>query len=66
MAKNFAPQVAAARDIGEKFNKDQVIIFFLDRENETLEYASWGKTEYWCKNAKKLADIAYKKIAVNA
>jgi len=62
MAYNPSPKVAAARDIGEKFKKQQVIVLMIDIENGTLEYSSWGETKALCSDAKHLADKVYEAV----
>ena len=57
MAFNPDPKVAAARNFGNKFNKDMVIILSL--KGDKLEYASYGTTKNLCSKAKKLADVAF-------
>ena len=59
MSFNPSPKVAAARDIGQRFGKDQVIVLMIDSKLGTLEYASYGKTKELCADAKVLADIAF-------
>jgi len=59
MAWNPSPKVVAAREIGKRFGKDQVIILMVDRKKDIVEYASYGKTPFLCAHAKKLADIAF-------
>lgn len=58
MAFNPSPKVAMARNYADKFGKQQVIILAID-DNETLEYASYGKNKALCRNAETMADIAY-------
>jgi len=62
MVENRSPKVAVARGIGEKFKKDQVIIFMLDRQKDTIEYVSYGKTKALCADAKQLADLIFETI----
>lgn len=59
MAWNPSPEVAAARDFGEKFGDTQVIILRINRVKGTIGYTSWGKTRQLCDDAKRLADVAY-------
>jgi len=63
MAWNPSPKVAAARDIGQRFGKDQVIVLMIDTKAQTLEYASYGATKELCDKAKHLADAAYEAIS---
>ena len=63
MAWNPSPKVAAARDIGARFRKDQVIVLMIDNRAGTLEYASYGETRALCDEAKWLADAAYAAVA---
>ena len=62
MAWNPSPKVAAAREIGRRFRKDQVIVFLIDRSAGTLEYASRGETPGLCAKARRSADIAFEAI----
>jgi len=55
MAWNPSPQVAAARDFGKKFGKNQVIILHFDKDGR-VGYASYGETKSLCDNTKKIAD----------
>lgn len=59
MAWNPSPKVAAARDIGKKFAKQQVIVLMIDLEAGTLEYASYGETKVLCAEARKFGDAAF-------
>jgi hypothetical protein len=65
MAFNPSPKVAAARDIGAKFGKDQVIVLMIDSKTGTLEYASYGATRELCADAKRRADAAYDAVIVS-
>lgn len=58
MAWNPSPTVAAARDIGKKFNRDQVIILMIDAAGQ-LELATYGKTMTLCKLTGMLGDTAF-------
>lgn len=64
MAWNPSSKVAAARDIGQKFKKDQVIIIMIDNKQDPAEaeYISYGKSKLLCKDAKILADLIFDKI----
>lgn len=55
MAWNPAPQVAAARDFGRKFDKEVVIVIHVGA-NGKVGYASYGRTRSLCAKARKLAD----------
>jgi hypothetical protein len=57
MPFNPSPKVAAARDIGKKFNKKIIVVLMID--DERLEYASYGQTKALCTTAKGIADVAY-------
>lgn len=50
------PEVAAARDFGNKFGFDQVIVLHRNSQTGFIGYASWGKTRALCDDAKTLAD----------
>lgn len=54
-----AERIQAARDLAERFGKEQVIVLMLDQKAGTLEYASYGKTRALCADARRLADAAY-------
>lgn len=62
MAFNLSPKVAEARDLAKKYGKTRVIIFMIDDDKGTMEYASYGKDKALCSDARKLADVAYKAI----
>ena len=62
MGFNPSKEVAAARDIANKFDKDQVIILMLDREAETMLGASYGKNKALCNDAKRIMDAAYNAV----
>ena len=62
MAWNPSPKVAAAREIGRRFRKDQVIVLLIDRSAGTLEYASYGRTPELCAEARRLTDVAFEAI----
>lgn len=65
MAWNPNPKVAAARDIGTRFGKEQVIVLMLDMKSNTLEMATYGKTRELCAMAKRLGDKAYEAVMRN-
>ena len=58
MAFNPDPKVEAARNYAKTFDKQQVIIFAVDKDGN-LEYASYGENKPLCHNAKVMADIAF-------
>ena len=60
MGWNPAPKVALARDFGNKFKKDMVIIISIDYEAGTLDATTYGKTRTMCGEAEKLGDALYK------
>jgi hypothetical protein len=62
MAWNPSPEVAAARDIGKRFNKDIVIVLHIDGEGR-VGYYSYGKTVQLCKVAKVFADEALEAVS---
>lgn len=51
MAWNPSPKVAAARAIGQKFDKPQVVVLLIDQTAGTLEFASFGTTRALCAQA---------------
>ena len=59
MSWNPSPKVAAARDIGKKFGKPQVVVFMIDQDAGTIEFASYGATRELCADAKKIGDVAF-------
>jgi len=69
MAWNPTPKVAAARDFGNKFRKDKVVIISIDYAAGTLEATTFGKTRAMCAEAEKLGnvlcDAAYKFMEEN-
>lgn len=62
MAFNPSPRVAAARDFGDKFGSDMVIILHLNSVSGEIGYASWGKTRLLCEMAQGYANLAYEHI----
>lgn len=58
MAWNPSPEVAAARDFGQKFGADEVVILFV-RPGGQFCYASYGKPRDLCNAARKWADVAF-------
>jgi len=60
MVFNPSPKVAAARDFGNKFKKEMVIIISIS--GNEIEYASYGKTPALCTKARKVADHAFETI----
>ncbi len=62
MAWNPSPKVSDCRDIARKWNVDQVIILAINQENQTLEYASYGKTKTLCDQTKRLAEAAFEAV----
>lgn len=61
MPFNPSPKVADAREIARKWGADKVVILFVTEtpEETRLEYASYGKTESKCREARRIADKAY-------
>jgi hypothetical protein len=62
MAWNPSPKVAAARNIGKKFGKPQVVVLMIDQDSGTLELASYGETRELCEEARKLGDVAFNAV----
>jgi hypothetical protein len=59
MAWNPSAKVAAARDIGNKFGANKVIVIMINERAGIIESASYGETKAECAMAKRLADVAY-------
>jgi len=59
MAWNPSPKVAAARDIGNMFKADQVIVVMINKTPGMMEAVSFGKTKALCDDAKTLSDAAF-------
>jgi len=59
MAWNPTPKVAAARDFGNKFGKDKVVIISIDYKAGTLEVTTYGRTKEMCGEAEKLGKAIY-------
>ena len=59
MAWNPSPKVAAARDIGKKFNFDQVIIIGINNDRDQMEAITYGSTKSSCAQAKGYGNVAY-------
>jgi hypothetical protein len=62
MAWNPSPEVAAARDFGQTFGADRVVILHLDQATGRIGYASYGKTRALCADAKVLGDVAMEAV----
>lgn len=62
MAWNPEPEVAAARDFGQRFGADQVVVFFTN-PNGQVGYASYGKTRRLCDQARSAADEVFEGMA---
>lgn len=58
MAWNPSPQVAAARDFGNRFGADRVIIFYTLPDGR-VGYSSYGKTRALCDATGKAADRVF-------
>lgn len=58
MAWNPSPEVAAARDFGNKFNGNRVVIVWTTDDGR-IGYASYGRTKKLCDETKGLAEAAY-------
>lgn len=50
------PDVDDARQIGEKYDEDQIVVIYVDLQDNRFGYASWGRTSDLCDKAKELAD----------
>lgn len=48
-----------ARQLGNEYDVDQVIILYVDREEGELGYVSWGDSKRLCTQARRLANAAY-------
>lgn len=62
MAFNPSPQVAAARDFAQKFDRDITVILSVNTKTGRIEYASYGATSRLCSEARKLGDKAFDAI----
>lgn len=62
MAWNPSPTVAAARDFGRKFGRQQVIIISIDNHKGIMEATTYGQTMSLCAETRVLGDIAYKAV----
>jgi hypothetical protein len=57
MAWNPSPEVAAARDIGNRFGFEQVIVVMLDDKGRMMT-VTYGKTRVLCSCAEALGNVA--------
>jgi hypothetical protein len=55
MAWNPTPEVAAARDFGNRFGADRVVIFYTLPDGR-FGWASYGKTRALCAETRKIAE----------
>lgn len=62
MAWNPSPKVAVARDIGNKFDADKVVVIMINEQKGIIEVVSYGKNKTECTMAKRLSDVAYEAI----
>lgn len=62
MAWNPAPEVAAARDFGKKFDAEQVVIIHLNRTKGQMGVVTYGKTVQLCNATKPMGDHAYQAV----
>ncbi len=53
------PPVGSARNIGEKYGLNRVVVMWTDDERERFGFASWGKDKATCRSAKQLANELY-------
>lgn len=51
MKKSKKIPIKAAKEVADKFDKDQVIILSFDKENNTTTVTTYGKTVYDCGQA---------------
>ncbi len=56
MVWNPGPEVAAARDIGNKFGWDQVVILGINRVTRKYGVTTYGKTKRLCAETKLIGD----------
>lgn len=61
MAWNPSPKVAAARDIGQRFGKDIVVVLAI--HDGVLEAISYGRTRALCAEAKRWSDLAFEALS---
>ena len=61
MAFNPDPKVAAARDFGNRFGAERVVIFYALPDGR-YGYASYGKTPALCKATRKEADSIFEAV----
>ena len=50
-----------ARQIGKKYDEDQIVVIYVDRDDGTFGYASYGATSALCDKTKELADHLFEK-----
>jgi hypothetical protein len=50
-----------ARQIGKKYDEDQIIVIYVDREEDEFGYASYGATSDLCDRAREFADFLFVK-----
>lgn len=56
------PDVDDARELGKQYGEDQVIVIYVDRDDGSFGYASYGRTSALCNKTKILADHLYDKV----
>lgn len=55
------PNLNDAKNLAQKYDKDIVVIFHIDKEK--FGYASYGNNKKLCKKAKSVADLCFDIIA---
>jgi hypothetical protein len=66
MAWNPSPKVADLRDLAKKWSKTEVIVFYIDGDEGTLEMVTYGQTPGLCALAKERGDVAYAALMEDA
>ncbi len=61
---NYPPKIQECANLARKYRKQMVITLMFDLENNTIEYASYGKDKILCSEAKRLADAAYDAVCL--
>jgi hypothetical protein len=62
MAFNPSPKVAAARDYGNKFDRDIVVIISFNKKSSRYEIVSYGKTKEFCNKGEMIGNLLERAI----
>jgi len=59
MSFNPTPEVAVARDAAKKLGAHICVVIYVDFNNDSIGYASYGKNKSFCDDAHLIAEECY-------